>query len=113
MCEGCERNVSKKKDNNEKCLIYIENKNSRIIKTRKEEGALKPYETISTVIKKNECIKAISEDEENNEEINRKIDQIDSLIKAEDDFITIMKNSLFEKENDRRAKRVKELFGIT
>ncbi|GBC14484.2 hypothetical protein GLOIN_2v1478197 [Rhizophagus irregularis DAOM 181602=DAOM 197198] len=105
MCEGCEKNISKKKDNNEKCLIYIENKNSRIITTRKEEGVIKPYETISTLIKKNECIRAISEDEENNEEINRKIDQIDRLIKAEDDFITIMKNSLFENENDRRAKR--------
>uniref|UniRef100_U9SPA9 Uncharacterized protein n=1 Tax=Rhizophagus irregularis (strain DAOM 181602 / DAOM 197198 / MUCL 43194) TaxID=747089 RepID=U9SPA9_RHIID len=76
MCEGCEKN--------------IKNKNSRIITTRKEEGVIKPYETISTLIKKNECIRAISEDEENNEEINRKIDQIDSL---------------FENENDRRAKR--------
>ncbi|PKY55294.1 hypothetical protein RhiirA4_474639 [Rhizophagus irregularis] len=105
MCKGCEKNISKKKDNNQKCLIYIENKNSRIIKTRKEEGAIKPYETISNLIKKNECVKAINEDEKKNEEINRKIDQIDSLIKAENDFITIMKNSLAENENEERVKR--------
>jgi hypothetical protein len=30
-CKGCERNISKKKDNNE-CLIYLEGENSRTIK---------------------------------------------------------------------------------
>ncbi|PKY60175.1 hypothetical protein RhiirA4_430933 [Rhizophagus irregularis] len=104
-CEGCEKNVGKKKDNNQKCMIYIENKNSRIIKTRKEGGAIKPYETITNLIRKNKCVKVINEDEKKNEEINRKIDQIDSLIKAEDDFIALMKNSLSEYETEERPKR--------
>ncbi|PKY56492.1 hypothetical protein RhiirA4_476823 [Rhizophagus irregularis] len=105
MCEGCEKNISKKKEKPQKCLIYIENKNSRIIKTRKEEGGIKPYETIVNLIKKNECVKMVSEDEKRDEEINKKIDQIDSLIQAEGDFITIMKNSLSENDNGENVKR--------
>ncbi|CAB4424719.1 unnamed protein product [Rhizophagus irregularis] len=103
ICEGCEKNISKKKD--KKCMIYIENKNSRIIKTRKEGETIKPYETINNLIQKNKCVKAVNEDERKNEEINRKIDQIDSLIKAEDDFITLMKNSLTENETGEKVKR--------
>ncbi|PKY55318.1 hypothetical protein RhiirA4_427419 [Rhizophagus irregularis] len=91
VCESCDRNVSKKKDS-KICLIYLENKNSRIIETRRKEGAIKPYEILNNLIKKNEWIKKFNNEERMNEEYNERIEKIDNLIKSEE-FITIIKNS--------------------
>ncbi|PKY43933.1 hypothetical protein RhiirA4_458056 [Rhizophagus irregularis] len=102
ICEGCGRNISKKAGS-KICLIYIENKNSRVIETRKEEGAIKPYETLNNLIKKNECVKLINEEEKLTEEFNERIEQVDNLIKAEDDFITLIKNSIFENDNIKES----------
>ncbi|PKC57488.1 hypothetical protein RhiirA1_446167 [Rhizophagus irregularis] len=51
-CEGCSRNISKKKGSKE-CLIYIDNEISRKIERCKEEEFIKPYETLNNIIKKN------------------------------------------------------------
>ncbi|CAB5362275.1 unnamed protein product [Rhizophagus irregularis] len=104
ICEGCEKNISKKASSNQ-CLIYIENKHSRIIDTRKEEDTIKPFETLNNLIKKNECVKIINEEETMNEEINERIENIDSIIKADKEFITIMKNSLSEYDTKERIKK--------
>jgi hypothetical protein len=50
-CEGCIKNISKKKGSKE-CLIYLEGECSRVIEKRKEEGVIKPYETLNNIIKK-------------------------------------------------------------
>lgn len=96
VCESCDRNVSKKKDS-KICLIYLENKNSRIIETRRKEGAIKPYEILNNLIKKNEWIKKFNNEERMNEEYNERIEKIDNLIKSEE-FITIIKN-IFKNDN--------------
>jgi hypothetical protein len=50
--------------------------------------------------------KKYNEEEKNNEKNNEKIGIIDSLIQSDDDFITILKNSIFEKDSiDRRKKK--------
>lgn len=95
-CEGCTKNISKKKETKE-CLIYLEGEFSRTIEKRNEEGVLKPYETLNNIIKKNEWIRKYNEEEKNNEKYNEKIGIIDSLIQSDDDFITILKNSISKK----------------
>lgn len=105
QCEGCTKNISKKKETKE-CLIYLEGEFSKTIEKRNEEGVLKPYETLNNIIKKNEWIRKYNEEEKNNEKYNEKIGIIDSLIQSDDDFITILKNSIFEKDSiDRRKKK--------
>ncbi|PKK60052.1 hypothetical protein RhiirC2_793922 [Rhizophagus irregularis] len=57
-------------------------------------------------VKKNEWIRKYNEEEKNNEKYNEKIGIIDSLVQSDDDFITILKNSIFEKDSiDRRKKK--------
>ncbi|PKK64638.1 hypothetical protein RhiirC2_787214 [Rhizophagus irregularis] len=73
-CEGCYRNISKKKMEKKECLIYIENYSSRIIERRKEEDFIKPYETLNNIINKNGCLK------------------------KNEDFIKLIKNSIIEEE---------------
>ncbi|PKK58451.1 hypothetical protein RhiirC2_796271 [Rhizophagus irregularis] len=47
----------------------------------------------------------INEEETTNEEINERIENIDSIIKADEKFITIMKNNLSEYDNRERIKK--------
>jgi hypothetical protein len=96
-CKGCEKNISKNKDK-EECLIYIENnQESRIIKRRKEEDLIKPYETLRNIRNKNNLVKMNNKEEEKDEEYNFIIDLIDKLISGDEEFIVLIKNSIIEK----------------
>lgn len=96
-CEGCIRNISKKKDAKE-CLIYLEGDNSRTIEKRNEKEYIKPYETLNNIMIKNDWIKNYNEELEKDNLFNGKIEIIYTLIKAEEkDFIDILKNSIIER----------------
>ncbi|PKB99447.1 hypothetical protein RhiirA5_429683 [Rhizophagus irregularis] len=97
-CEGCYRNISKKKMEKKECLIYIENDSSRIIERRKEEDFIKPYETLNNIINKNGCLKKVLEQEKRNEIYNERIENIDNIIRINEDFIKLIKNSIIEEE---------------
>ncbi|PKY55306.1 hypothetical protein RhiirA4_427411 [Rhizophagus irregularis] len=96
-CQGCDRNISKKKGNNNECLIHIENEISRIVERRKEENDIKPYETLNNIIKKNEWLKSYTNEDKRNELYNRKLELIDKIIKTnENNFMDLIKNSIIE-----------------
>lgn len=95
-CEGCFRNISKKKEKKE-CLIYIKNDISRKIEKRKENEFIKPYETLNNILKKNTWLRNHMEEEKTNMFYNKRIEIIDNMIKASDEFINIIKNSIFER----------------
>jgi uncharacterized protein YheU (UPF0270 family) len=97
-CEGCYRNVSKKKKDKE-CLIYIENEVSRKIEKRKVEDFIKPYETLNNILKKNMWLRNYTEEEKEDISYNKKIEAIDNTIKANENFIEIIKNSIFERKD--------------
>ncbi|RGB35188.1 hypothetical protein C1646_759641 [Rhizophagus diaphanus] len=83
ICNGCSRNI--------------------------KDGIIKPYETLNNLIKKNECVKNLNNEERRNEIFNKRIETIDNLIKADKEFITIMKNSIFEDEqNDEEQNYLKK-----
>ncbi|PKC01909.1 hypothetical protein RhiirA5_425994 [Rhizophagus irregularis] len=86
--EGCERNVGRK-----------EKDNSRVIKRRLEGFNIKPYETLRNIIDKNKWVKNYSEEDKRDREFNFRIEMFDNLIKAENDFIEILKNSIYERED--------------
>ncbi|PKY25506.1 hypothetical protein RhiirB3_388813 [Rhizophagus irregularis] len=90
-CEGCDRNISKKKGTKE-CLIYIENEISRKI----EDEFIKPYETLNNILKKNMWLRNYTKDEKNEEIYNKKIELIDNMIRADENFVELIKNSIFE-----------------
>ncbi|PKK61632.1 hypothetical protein RhiirC2_791518 [Rhizophagus irregularis] len=94
-CEGCDRNISKKKGTKE-CLIYIENEISRKIEKRKEDEFIKPYETLNNILKKNIWLRNYTKDEKNEEIYNKKIELIDNMIRADENFVELIKNSIFE-----------------
>ncbi|PKC12753.1 hypothetical protein RhiirA5_372843 [Rhizophagus irregularis] len=97
-CEGCFRNISKKKGKKE-CLIYINNDISRKIEKRKENEFIKPYETLNNILEKNIWLKNQTEEERVDIFYNKKIEIIDNIIKANEEFINIMKNSIFERSD--------------
>ncbi|EXX74870.1 hypothetical protein GLOIN_2v1824527 [Rhizophagus irregularis DAOM 181602=DAOM 197198] len=96
-CEGCDRNVSKKKGNGE-CLIYIEKEISRKIEKRKEEDFIRPYETLNNILTKNIWLRNTINEEKKDTLYNKKIEMIDNTIKANEEFINIIKNSIFERK---------------
>ncbi|PKY52485.1 hypothetical protein RhiirA4_447277 [Rhizophagus irregularis] len=108
-CEGCSRNISKKKGNKE-CLIYLENEYSRKIERRKDDGLIKPYETLNNIKKKNNWLRKFTQEERRDEIYNERIGKIDSIIKADEEFIMLIKNSIFE--NDENFSREKRFFLI-
>lgn len=81
----------------------MEGEFSRKIEKRNEEGEIKPYETLNNIIKKNEWIK-YNEEERRNEVYNEKIEIIDNLIQSSEEFIMLLKNSIFEKDNMERGR---------
>lgn len=83
-------------------MIYLEGEFSRKIEKR-NEGETKPYETLNNIIKKNEWIK-YNEEERRNEVYNEKIEIIDNLIQSSEEFIMLLKNSIFEKDNMERGR---------
>ncbi|PKK67821.1 hypothetical protein RhiirC2_783026 [Rhizophagus irregularis] len=106
-CEGCERNIGKKNNEKKECLIYLENNISRIIERRKENNYIKPYETLNNIIEKNNRVKNVIRMEQRDKIYNEKIEQIDNIIKSEDAFINIIKNSIFEHDNDDLEEKSK------
>ncbi|POG53486.1 hypothetical protein GLOIN_2v29323, partial [Rhizophagus irregularis DAOM 181602=DAOM 197198] len=99
-CQGCFRNISKKKGSNE-CLIYIENEICRNLDRRKEEDYIKPYETLNNIIKKNEWLRTYTKEDKKDESFNKKIELIDKIINTNDkNFLDIIKNSIFEEEDN-------------
>uniref|UniRef100_U9U2G9 Uncharacterized protein n=1 Tax=Rhizophagus irregularis (strain DAOM 181602 / DAOM 197198 / MUCL 43194) TaxID=747089 RepID=U9U2G9_RHIID len=91
-CEGCSRN--------------IKNEYSRKIERRKDDGLIKPYETLNNIIKKNNWLRKFTQEERRDEIYNERIGKIDSIIKADEEFIMLIKNSIFENdENFSREKR--------
>ncbi|PKB96285.1 hypothetical protein RhiirA5_435086 [Rhizophagus irregularis] len=94
-CEGCHQNVSKKKGNGE-CLIYIENEISRKIEKRNEKDFIRPYETLNNILTKNNWLRNTINEEKKDTLYNKKIEMIDNTIKASEEFINIIKNSIFE-----------------
>lgn len=70
-----------------------------MIKRRLEGFNIKPYETLRNIIDKNKWVKNYSEEDKRDREFNFRIEMIDNLIKAENDFIEILKNSIYERED--------------
>ncbi|CAB4418819.1 unnamed protein product [Rhizophagus irregularis] len=73
-CEGCYRNIGKKKKEKKECLIYLEDDISRMIERRKEDNFIKPYETLNNIIGKNNILKKMIETENRNENYNEKLE---------------------------------------
>lgn len=70
-----------------------------MIKRRLEGFNIKPYETLRNIIDKNKWVKNYSEEDKRDREFKFRIEMIDNLIKAENDFIEILKNSIYERED--------------
>ncbi|PKY31997.1 hypothetical protein RhiirB3_449892 [Rhizophagus irregularis] len=98
-CKGCHRDIRKKKGKNEECLIYIDNEFSRKLEKRKEEEFIKPYETLNNILKKNTWLRNYTEEERNDNSYNKKIENIDNIIRASENFINIIKNNIIERED--------------
>lgn len=81
---------------------YIQKK--RIV-GRIEDSNIKPYETLRNIILKNNCLKSYNKEEKRDKIFNERLELIDNIIKAENEFIEILKNSIIEREkNDKRRK---------
>ncbi|PKY53048.1 hypothetical protein RhiirA4_471057 [Rhizophagus irregularis] len=103
-CEGCSKNISKKKGTNE-CLIYLEGEFSRKIERRKEENLIKPYGTLNNIIKKNTWLRNYTQEDRRDIIYNERIEIIDNLIKTEEEFITLIKNSIFENSDNTYGEK--------
>ncbi|GES91125.1 hypothetical protein GLOIN_2v1827388 [Rhizophagus clarus] len=105
-CTGCNKNI--KRINDGICHIYIENENSRVINNRKEDNKIKPYESLGDIKNRNEkiitknklkqspIIEEIEESKLANINYNKKIDEIDQMIEASENFIEELKNNIIE-----------------
>ncbi|PKY26184.1 hypothetical protein RhiirB3_441412 [Rhizophagus irregularis] len=102
-CEGCSKNISKKKGTNER-LIYL-GEFSRKIERRKEENLIKPYETLNNIIKKNTWLRNYTQEDRRDIIYNERIEIIDNLIKTEEEFITLIKNSIFENSDNTYGEK--------
>lgn len=107
-CKGCEKNIGKHNLGKEECLIYIKSNNeSRLIKKRTEKGlGLKPYEILQIIIYKNNKIKEIIEEEQQNEIYNEKIDMINNSIVGTEKLLNFIKNCIQEKRDNSSDKRI-------
>lgn len=73
------------------------NEESRIIKKRFEGWCVKPYESLRNIIFKNVMIKNYVIEDKMNEHYNFRIDIIDSLISANENWINILKIVLLKR----------------
>ena len=99
-CKECFLNVSKKGEEGEYCLIYLNNQESRIIKKRAEGLVYKPYESLRNIMNKNEIVKRNMRQELKDELYNQRIDLLDKLIETDENFINFLKYSLMEEERE-------------
>ncbi|PKY51900.1 hypothetical protein RhiirA4_424850 [Rhizophagus irregularis] len=93
-CEGCFRNIGKKKEKKE-CLIYINNDFSRKIEKRKENEFIKPYETLNNILKKNTWLRNQMEEERVDTAFNKRIEIIKKIKKN---------NNILKKKKKKKKK---------
>ncbi|PKY55292.1 hypothetical protein RhiirA4_474637 [Rhizophagus irregularis] len=92
-------------DNSPVLIKCEEKEDSRVIKRRIEDSNIKPYETLRNIILKNNCVTSYNKEEKRDKIFNERLELIDNIIKAENEFIEILKNSIIEREkNDKRRK---------
>uniref|UniRef100_U9SJC9 Uncharacterized protein n=2 Tax=Rhizophagus irregularis TaxID=588596 RepID=U9SJC9_RHIID len=76
----------------------------RKIERRKEENLIKPYETLNNIIKKY-LVKKYTQEDRRDIIYNERIEIIDNLIKTEEEFITLIKNSIFENSDNTYGEK--------
>ncbi|PKK62315.1 hypothetical protein RhiirC2_790546 [Rhizophagus irregularis] len=103
-CEGCNKNISKGKNKEDKkeCLIYLANEESRLIKERKEGEFIKPYESMKDICFKNNLIKEYNREEELDKIYNEQIELVDNMVGGDKEIIEIIKNNIMEEEGETR-----------
>ncbi|CAB4403385.1 unnamed protein product [Rhizophagus irregularis] len=101
---------NEEEDDSPYLVIVKENEESRIVKKRNEERGINPYESMRNIKMKNEILKKYVIEDERDQNYNKRIEMINEMIKADQGFIDILKNSIIE--TDAKNKRRKSVYLI-